>query len=98
MSESTAQQAEQHVSFEHEGATWSIPLDLVEVQREWNAVAGVIETLVDGDDVEVLQRARERRLELTDRLYEHPWLREQFKLGRRPQADRALKAAARSRE
>lgn len=85
------------VSFEHGGVTWFIPADLLALQRAWDAAAGAVDTLVEGDDIEALAVARAGRLDLTDQLYRHPWMGEQFKLGRRHQADQALKACARSR-
>lgn len=85
----------QDVSFEHGGVSWLIPADLIALQRDWNAAAGVVDTLVEGDDVEALAQARAKRLALTDELYRHPWLAEQLRLGRRHQADQALKACAR---
>jgi hypothetical protein len=89
--------ASETITHEHGGRAWEIPADLVALQRESDAAAGAVDTLVDGDDVEALAQSRARRLDLTDRLYEHPWLREQFNRGCRHQADLALKDCARRR-
>ncbi len=89
--------ADDTVRFEHGGTAWDIPRDLIDLQRRWDDAHASVETLVEGDDVEALNAARRRRLDLTDQLVGHPWLLEALAAGRRYQADLALKDCARER-
>lgn len=83
------------VRFEHDGTAWEIPASLVATQRAWDAANAECIRLADGPDRDAYQGARVRRLDLTDELYESPWLEEAARRGQRVRADQALKACAR---
>ena len=83
--------------YEHGGVTWDIPNDLIALQQAWDDAHAAVGALVDGDDTEAFERARARRLDLTDALHDHPWLLAAMRDRRRFQADLALKACARQR-
>ena len=84
------------VQFEHGGTVWQIPESLIATQRAWDAANAECIRLADGPDRNAYQDVRVRRLDLTDELYESPWLDEAARRGQRVRADRALKACARS--
>lgn len=83
------------VQFEHGGTVWQIPESLIATQRAWDAANAECIRLADGPDRNAYQDVRVRRLDLTDELYESPWLDEAARRGQRVRADQALKAAAR---
>ena len=84
------------VEFEHGGVVWGIPADLIGLQRAWYAEHAAVSELVNNGELAALEVARAHRLDLTERKWNHPWLRDAMRDGRRLQADEALKAAARA--
>jgi hypothetical protein len=81
------------VRHEHGGVEWDIPIDLLEVQRRFDAANADCAQLADSEAYRAVQQ---RRMAEVVALHEHPWLRQQMAQGRRHQADTAVKHLARS--
>lgn len=84
------------VRHEHDGITWDIPVDLLEIQRRLDAANADCARLAEGEDREAYRAAQQRRMTEVLTLHEHPWLREQQAHGQRHQADTAVKHLARA--
>lgn len=84
------------IEYEHGGTTWSVPVALLEIQRAWDQAEADCGRAVAAMDEDAYKEANGRRADATMALHRHPWLREQMGLGRRHQADTALKHLARS--
>jgi hypothetical protein len=77
----------------HGGAEWDIPIDLLEWQRKFDEADAAAATAIEQD---TLEEARGRRLAAALEINRHPWLEEHRQVGRRFQADTAMKNLARS--
>lgn len=84
------------VHHEHDRVEWDIPVDLLEIQRRFDAANAECARLAETDEHDAYHAARQRRLTEVVALHEHPWLREQQAHGRRHQADTAVKHLARA--
>ena len=90
--------AAEMISLVLDSVTWEIPVDLVRLQRDWDAANAACSAAAAGDDAALLNAARARLLDLTLELHRDPWLAGHQQDGRRYAADRALKRAARNVE
>lgn len=84
------------VRHEHGGTTWDIPLDLLEIQRRFDAANADCVRLAESSDSDGYHAAQRRRMAEVLALHEHPWLREHMAQRRRYQADMALKHLVRN--
>ncbi len=84
------------VRHEHGGTTWDIPLDLLEIQRRFDAANADCARLAESGDSDAYHAAQGRRMVEVLALHEHPWLREHMAHRRRHQADTALKHLVRN--
>lgn len=81
----------------HDGQTWQIPADLIEIQRDFDAANADCHRLADSADTSAYQAARRRRMDAVLALHRHPWLNVEHKAVRAA-ADRALKDCARVKQ
>jgi hypothetical protein len=88
--------SEPFVRHQHAGAEWDIPIALLETQRRWDEADAACTHLAAAGDPDAYNAARAVRLEESLALYRHPWLLEQQQLGKRYQADLAVKHLARA--
>jgi hypothetical protein len=84
------------VRHEHGGVEWDVPVDLLEIQRRFDAANADCTRLAESHERDAYHAAQQRRMAEVAALHEHPWLRQQMAQGRRHQADTALKHLARS--
>lgn len=84
------------IEFQHDGASWHIPADLLQLQRDFFAVNDECSRLAVAGDQAAYGEASGRRMDLVLAKYRHPWLLAAQQIGRRHQADMALRAAARA--
>lgn len=80
----------------HRGTDWDIPLSLLEIQRRWDAADAECSRHAAAGDTAAYDAAKTRRLEITLKIYRHPWLIEAMARGKRFQADQAMKDLARA--
>ncbi len=83
------------VRHQHGGVEWDIPVDLLEIQRRFDAANADCARLAETDEHDAYHVAQQRRLTEALALHDHPWLREQQVHGCRHQADTAVKHLAR---
>ncbi len=84
------------IEFEHDGSTWHIPADLLELQRSFFEIDGECSRLAVAGDEVAYGEASGRRMDLVLAKYRHPWLLAAQQAGQRHQADMALRALAKT--
>jgi hypothetical protein len=92
------------IEYQHGGASWHVPADLLALQKDFFAVndecSRLAAAVAEGDDAasDAYHQASGRRMDLALAKYRHPWLLAAQDAGQRHQADMALRALAKSGE